>query len=949
MKKIIFLTVIILFSVPYLAHSYLNLKNKKFLNEYKNNKLETPVLSNTLLVRFKKEYINSNFKSISNRNSNYRIIESLLPTSLKISNRNHNFSPEKVKEIEYYEEQLMRTFIIEYSSDEHPIDYAKKLLKIDRRLEIAEPYYVYKILSQPNDPRFNEQILFSTIKAIQAYNISTGSPEIIIAISDNGINQLHPDLMDNIAINQAEIPNDGIDNDGNGYVDDFIGYNFAWQDDNTLPGNTYHIDSHGTEVAGIAAATTNNGLGIAGVGYQCKFFPIKCAPNNSFDGILYGYQSIIYAAIRGFKVINCSWGAAKPFSTIEQSIIDYAVANDLAIVAAAGNIRSGITQYDDFFPGAYRGVLSVGEVDQNDNVTYFNTSLSSSVRIMAPGKGNLTTSGNNYIFVQNGTSYSSPVVAGAVAIVRSYFPQLSARQALEWLRINSDDITFKNFSDSKLIPPRINLYKALSRNPFSTCAITVEDYYFKNSKGEKIDRFAANDTIRLVLKLKNHLGSVDSLRVFLSVAYALQNDLSLIVSNIVLPFVESNDEIIVDNFKFVINSNFKQLYILRLDFQRNDDFIDFSKIPLYFGKQVTTLSNNVLRFSVSDYGTFGYDDERKNGIGFESFALGNHLFRGGLMATANSAYAFSSIYGYNYTGNDFSSIKPFINPSNLGIVEARRTISQTLNDIVGIQITSEFSFPDENKPVVKNRLILKNSGNTIITNPALGYFFDWDIDGKASKNQVEYFSEAIPPKFSAKHNAAAEIAYSTDMKTFIGAIAFSDDDNHLAQAAGLDMDDIYNSGGLSQFRQVKLLSSGKNTQIQHITDVGFIIGMNFNKSISPGEESICYICIAIDSTRNSLANLLKLCADSTFNSINNTTSSVFEIIPNPAQNYIKIFYNSDNYFDIKIFNSLGKLLLEKHSIDRYTPIDITNLPDGIFYLQISERNNIFVKPFIKTN
>ncbi len=947
MKKIFLLFFISLFAISP-ANSYLNIHSKKLLNSYREHRLATPVLSNTLLIRYKQNFYSSKNKSHSYDSENYKILASILPYSAKITNRKHNFPSDKVAKIERYEEPLLRTFVVEYNSQKHPFDFAEKIKKIDPRIEIAEPYYVYQTMSIPNDPRFNEQYLFTKIKAIDAYNISTGSPDVIIAISDNGIFQNHSDLIDNIAINTAEIPDDGIDNDGNGYVDDYIGCNLAWLDDGTQPGSTYHIDSHGTEIAGIASATTNNGIGIAGVGYSCKFFPIKCSPNNSFDGIIYGYQSIVYAAIRGFNVINCSWGGVKPFSVIEQSIIDYAIANDLAIVAAAGNIRSGITQYEDFYPGAYRGVLSVGEVDQNDKVTYFTTSLSAGVRIMAPGKGNLTTSGNGYVFVSNGTSYSSPVVAGALGIIRAHFPELSARQATEWLRINGDNITDINFSDSKLIPNRINLYNALARNPYSYCALTVEDFHFMNSNNEIIDRFLANDTIRLVLKLKNHLGAADSVYFSLSLGYALQENIEFINSNVFIPKVYEKEELIIDNFKFIVNSNFKQLFILRLDIRTADEkYRDFAKIPFYFGKEVTTLSNNALRFSVGDFGTFGYDNDRKNGVGFESFSVGNHLFRGGLMATGNTAYAFSSLYGQDFSGNDFTSVKQFINPDNVGIVEAKRTISAIFNEVLGMQITSEFLFPNQNQPVVKNKLTLKNVGNIAIFQPAIGYIFDWDIDQKASKNYVEYFPDAIPPKFVDNSNISAEIAYSVDKKTYIGAVAFSDNPITIAQSAGINMDDVYNQGGLSQSRQVQLLSSGRNIQTSLLTDIGFVVGMNFNNTLLPGEVIHCYICIGIDSARLGLANLLKICVDSTYNSIDEFDGlDEFELFPNPASNFFKISNPKSLVYNLKIYNYIGNLIFEKSSVSNDEFFNISKFQNGIYFIQISLENSIYFKKLI---
>lgn len=133
---------------------------------------------------------------------------------------------------------------------------------------------------------------------------------MVVAVIDNGVDQTHEDLKASIAVNSGEIPGNFIDDDNNGAVDDYNGYNLAWEDDGTQPGVTYNngAGGHGTNVAGIVSATTNNALGIAGIANRCKLFPIKAAPVNT-GSIVYGYEGMIYAAQRGFKVINCSWGS----------------------------------------------------------------------------------------------------------------------------------------------------------------------------------------------------------------------------------------------------------------------------------------------------------------------------------------------------------------------------------------------------------------------------------------------------------------------------------------------------------------------------------------------------------------------------------------------------------------------------------------------------------------
>ncbi|MFH1088786.1 MAG: S8 family serine peptidase, partial [Patescibacteria group bacterium] len=195
----------------------------------------------------------------------------------------------------------------------------------------ANPCTQVVIQKSPNDPRFSEQINLNQVKVPPAWDVTVGNSNQVIAIIDTGVNSDHEDLLYRIWINNDETPNNGIDDDNNGYIDDYKGYNMSWTVDASAPDNTINTDTHGTNVTGIAAATTNNGLGIAGVGYKCRFFPIKASKYGS-TSIRYGYQSMIYAAIRGCKVLNCSWGSVKPFSDIDQTVVDFAIAHDMVIV-----------------------------------------------------------------------------------------------------------------------------------------------------------------------------------------------------------------------------------------------------------------------------------------------------------------------------------------------------------------------------------------------------------------------------------------------------------------------------------------------------------------------------------------------------------------------------------------------------------------------------------------
>lgn len=156
-------------------------------------------------------------------------------------------------------------------------------IKENSIVQYSEPVFVYKVLSQPNDPNLTEQKgSLDNIKAIQGWEVFKGDSNIIIGIVDAAVDMFHEDLAPNIALNQGENGTDskgrsktnGIDDDNNGVIDDFYGANFTAQMDTTVNGNTKG-QNHGTVVAGLAAARTNNAIGVAGLGYNSKFVPVK--------------------------------------------------------------------------------------------------------------------------------------------------------------------------------------------------------------------------------------------------------------------------------------------------------------------------------------------------------------------------------------------------------------------------------------------------------------------------------------------------------------------------------------------------------------------------------------------------------------------------------------------------------------------------------------------------
>nr|MCU0329681.1 S8 family serine peptidase [Candidatus Kapabacteria bacterium] len=329
------------------------------------------------------------------------------------------------------EEQLMRTYCVRtIPNGLQPEDQASKVMSACGDVETAEPWYVAELtgMELPNDTLAKDQELLSTLRMAETWAVQSGDTSVRIGISDSGVLQSHEDLKDNISVNIREVPDNGVDDDGNGYIDDYRGYNFASKDDSTAPGNTFNArEGHGTGTSGISSAVVNNVAGIAGVGGSCRFVPLKTMPDNR-DGILYGYESIMYCAVNGIDVVNCSWGGFSR-SCINERIVDYAFERGTIVVAAAGNHATTAL----FYPAAYREVLSVGVSEPDDSIAPM-SGRGAFVDLMAPGNKTRTTSNSGGYGTFCCSSGASPIVAAAVGLLLSERPELRPRQAVALAR-----------------------------------------------------------------------------------------------------------------------------------------------------------------------------------------------------------------------------------------------------------------------------------------------------------------------------------------------------------------------------------------------------------------------------------------------------------------------------------------------------------------------------------
>ncbi len=816
------------------------------------------------------------------------------------------------------------------------INKITKELSLLPEIEYAEPLYkIYPLYSVNDYYSQTNQYWISLISADKAWDICKGDTNTVIGISDTGIDLYHDEFVNQIKYNYSD-KIDGIDNDNDGYIDNFYGWDFGDNDNNPQ----YETSDHGVVVSGISSAKTNNLIGVAGSGFNCKFLPLKIADTN--NNLVNGYQSILYAAEHGCKVVNCSWGS-EFYQQMGQDIINYVNENyDLLVVAGAGNTASETL----FYPGSYENVLSATGTFANDNIwrpnspTGGGSTYSYTVDIAAPcGAYYSTYTNNSYGTAYQGTSYSSPIVAGCAGILRTYFPDYNARQIEEIIRISSDNIdTIESNIPyvGKMGSGRINLYKALTMQ--ATASIRFHNHEINYDENK----------ITINGHFTNYLANANNLTI---TAILHSDNAELLTSSIFSGNLTTLEDYFSEN-KIIINvfetAELGEIATLELIYS-GDNYNATQNIYVKLKKEYIDISTDLMTLSVVGNGRLAFNDlNAKNGNGL-CFDNNYDILSECSIIAGNSI---NNIFSSSLQKSDFKTFTPptEINDNIYNFFDNNiYTDFDDSKDLAPLGMKFKQNIYSKKGEKYKNFFIvdyeITNSSNNNINDYYFAIFCDWDL--------------IVPAKNSTEFNPEKNFLYckyENNNKSLYAGIKLlgKQSANNVAFPIHENNDYINITNGFSNDEKFAVISTPFLNDDTENTDIASSVSAGpFN--ISPNETVKVSFAIIAAENKDDFFDAVDLT-----NKINNVLyngkavddNENLVVIPSIADNIIDVFLKSndsdtqkDNY-KLEIVNSNGQIVLSSN-FNNYNSFYIDNLNSGVYTVKIKNDNNCFSSKFIK--
>ncbi|WP_303310935.1 S8 family peptidase [Hymenobacter sp. BT730] len=852
---------------------------------------------------------------------------------------------------------LRQIYQVRYPAGQ-PFEKVRQQLLQTGVFEYVEPLYQRRPLYQPNDPFADStraantarQYYLKNIRAYRAWDISRGDTTIVIGISDTGTRFTHQDLKGKEKRNYAD-PVDGIDNDKDGYVDNFRGWDLA-DNDNDPTADKLPGFNHGTLVAGVAAARTDNGRGIAGVGFHCKYMPLKVYPSTA-TGFFAGFESIVYAADHGCQVLNLSWGDVGGRSQYEQDIITYAAVNrNMVIVAAAGNSNADL----DFYPASYDHVISVSGSDVNDrkgnNITY-----SYFVDITAPSEQILTTNfDHDSAYTSNvyGSSFSAPLVAGAAALVRLRFPQYNADQVAAQLRQTTDSlytISGNAVYRHKLGTGRLNVARALALTDRYEARVVREDFTPVRTY------FQPGDTVSLSVQVQSLLNPISGLRVSLTSLSPY-----LTVRNATFPVPGLSTLALASNadspFELVVSPETPQATtaVLRYHFVADNGYQDDQYVKVVLNPGYVTLAAGDLRLSLTSQGNIGYDSANPwlgEGVTYRTKVP---MLSIGALVVANSPKRVSDRLpnAQNKINTDFTALSPvqLLKAPRYATEEAAGVFADTLQGArpvtrAGVRVRQHaysWAEPTERRNFIVLEYRLINITPDTLKPLHAGLFMDWDLLPNPSGNVAAWHEQQrlgyVTERKNPRHFAGVTLLRG-------GTPSFYAVDNAAPADSAVR---IYN--GFSEAEKYLMLATGTRNRAAGNTpagaDVSYMLGAKI-PALAPGDSVMVAFAVLAAGTLDSLlttSSTAQTWYDGIALPVRPALPTAWQLYPNPTTGLLHLRITATfSAQRVVVLDGVGRTVFQQRWPAQQTTatLQLQGLQPGIYMVQLQGKDAVLTR------
>ncbi|MFL5754163.1 MAG: S8 family serine peptidase [Bacteroidia bacterium] len=852
-------------------------------------------------------------------------------------------------------------------------------------MEYAEPHYIYELSTYtPNDPKvtitnsaLGQASFLARIRALEAWDLAAGGSQgdtsVVIGIVDSGTDLDHPDLAANFKHNYAD-PINGVDDDLDGFIDNYTGWDLGGADYNNVVGdndaNVMGVNNeHGSHVSGCASAVTDNGIGVAGVGFNCKLLPVKCAADNDTRGtggvgyIIAGYDGITYAADHGAQIINCSWGGTGGGS-YGQTIIDYATINkNCLVVAAAGNNNLDEKGY----PAAYHYVLSVAATKESSDLRASFTSYNYTVDISSPGNNIYATVYNNSYISMSGTSMASPVTAGGAGLVQSKFNYTNMLQVGQRLKATSDyhyaagpnisglGNTASNVKD-KLGKGRMNLQRALTDPSVSSVVFDNEAIVDNNDNA-----FIIGDTLYITGDFINYLAPTTNLTASIKAQVGAAN-LTVIDTTTTLGAIStlSTANNNGDPFRFKINPATPQntvltFRVLLVDGTYNDKYF----FDVTVNVDYINITINDVFTTITSKGKIGYNqDAQLEGLGF-SYMGTNLLYEAGLMIGTSTTAVSDCVRGITGNTADADFFATITANKTVPGVFSEFDVHGRFNDNPATPVQNldvahsayAWSTPGNTKYVIVE-YVIKNTGATL-SNLFAGIAADWDIDATTSGSNKADFDPTTNMGYVYSTVAGGKFAGIKVLTNTAPPVSYGID-NVAGGGGGVDINDAgdyFNTPDKYTALSTNRLQAGNTAAAGN--DVISVVSTG-PYTINTGDSvTVAFALIAGDDL-----NDIQNSADSAQFHYNGQTTGIkgnsaaaagVSVFPNPGNSNLNFIFNNAKAgnMQITLINSLGQTVQTISKADfgsgfQHVNTDVSNLPEGTYFYRIINNNDKMV-------